>query len=471
MDGRRQRAAGDRLRACAERSRRQGHGLGGLLLGVGALAFLAGRRLDRATRERVTATADFVAAAGWITAATTVAEIAEIYTEALKNALGAVSATVAVVEGDEIVPYFAPGTRDETIWHRLPWESPVGAAIVTRERVAAGTPEALRARFPAIVPGLAADRVFVSAICAVPFPGAGRLRGATAALFDTPRKLNENEWLLLEAYVDHVAPAIERAKLYEGERRQRLRAEEAERREHAVAIRLQRALLPEGVVAHPSLIVTARYQPGTEHLAVGGDWYDSFLLADGRVALTIGDVAGHGVDAAATMGRVRSAIQALSQADPDPGALLTELEVFVAPFDDLEFLTVCHCILDPETGSLDYASAGHPPILLLDPEGKPSFLESGRSPALPYRATRPTAHVTIAPGSRLVLFSDGLIERKTELLDTGLARLAECAQELRESPCEEFADGLLERLYDGVVAGDDAALLVVDLVTVARARG
>ena len=146
----------------------------GLLIGVCALAYLAGRRLERTTRDRVTRTADFVDAASRMTAATTVSEIAEIYNEAVRKALGAVSATVAVVERDEIVPYFAHGTRNEELWPRLPWESPAGAAIVTRGRVQAGSPEALRTRFPGIVDGLAQDKVPIEAICTVPFPARRR---------------------------------------------------------------------------------------------------------------------------------------------------------------------------------------------------------------------------------------------------------------------------------------------------------
>src|SRR4029079_10045445 len=165
-----------------------------------------------------------------------------------------------------IVPYFAPGTRNEQLWRRLSWESPVGAAIVTQTRVQAANATELKARFPHVATGLEQDLVDVAAICAVPLPK-GPIHGATAALFSSPRRLSEIEWLLLEAYSEHVAQAIERAMLYEREHRQRLRAEEAERREHLVAVRLQRALLPDGIVSHPGVEIVARYQAGAEHLA------------------------------------------------------------------------------------------------------------------------------------------------------------------------------------------------------------
>jgi len=440
----------------------------GLLVGVAGLAFLGGRMLERSTRERVTRTSDFVAAASRMSAATTVSEISEIYNEAVVRALGSVSATVAVVQQNEIVPYFAAGTRNEELWRRLPWESPLGAAIVTRTRVQAESPDALRRRFPTIIDGLAKDKIKVAAICAVPFP-AGPVRGGAAALFEHPRRLSEQEWLLLEAYANQVAPAIDRAQLYEAERRQRLRAEEAERREHAVATRLQRALLPERVVEDPRLTVTARYQPGTAYLTVGGDWYDTLALPGGRVALTIGDVAGHGIDAAAAMGRIRSAIQAFSQAMPAPGTVLGQLEVFASRFAELDFLTLCHAVLDPATGAIDYASAGHPPILVVDAQGNPFFLEEGRSPPLPDRAPRPTAHAVLPSGSRLILYSDGLIERRGESPDTGLARLADWSRELRPRPSDEFADELLRHMSDGDDYTDDVALLVVDLNGVGHA--
>ena len=193
--------------------------------------------------------------------------------------------------------------------------------------------------------------------------------------------------------------------------------------------------------------MTARYQPGTAHLAVGGDWYDTLALPSGRIALTIGDVAGHGVDAAAAMGRIRSAIQAFSQAIPAPGTLLTQLDVFASRFSELDYLTLCHAVLDPATGAIDYASAGHPPMLVLDPQGAPSFLEEGRSPPLPDPGAAPdrprrAARPARGSSSTRTASSSAAASRPTSASSaspTGPASFA-------SAPCDEFADELIRRM-------------------------
>ena len=111
--------------------------------------------------------------------------------------------------------------------------------------------------------------------------------------------------------------------------------------------------------------VAARYEAASAALEVGGDWYDVFPLADGRVALTVGDVVGHGLAAAAAMGQLRTALAALARYTESPGELLTRLDTFVATTGTTDFATVCYGVLDPATGVFEYASAGHPPILLV----------------------------------------------------------------------------------------------------------
>ena len=182
-----------------------------------------------------------------------------------------------------------------------------------------------------------------------------------------------------------------------------LRAREAEERE--IAIGLQRALLPGRLATLPRLAFAARYEAGSDVLEVGGDWYDAFALPDGRVGLTVGDVVGHGLAAAAAMGQLRTALAALAQHAAGPGELLTRLEGFLLRSGTTDFATVCYAVLDPSTGVLDYASAGHPPMLLVTASGETHLLDGAQSapPDGPRRARatsgerRPRAWIPARP--------------------------------------------------------------------------
>ena len=132
------------------------------------------------------------------------------------------------------------------------------------------------------------------------------------------------------------AQAFERAQLYE--------------REHRIALRLQQALLPEGVVRHPSVAIATRYQAGSELMEVGGDWYDTFALEGGRIGVAVGDVVGRAIQAAASMGRLRSAMAALAAEGTAPGDLIDRLGRFASGPGQVDFATTCYALLDPATG-------------------------------------------------------------------------------------------------------------------------
>jgi PAS domain S-box-containing protein len=235
--------------------------------------------------------------------------------------------------------------------------------------------------------------------------------------------------------------------------------------EHRIALRLQRALLPDGVVRHPSVAIAAHYEAGSELLEVGGDWYDTFVLPGDRIGLVVGDVVGHGVEAAAAMGRVRSALAALAQQGLSPGEVLEQLDRFAAGRSGVDFATVCYAVLDPATRELRYASAGHPPILVVEPDGRTRWLEGGRSvPVFAGLAgEREDAVEILGPGSMLVLYSDGLVERRGERLSTGLERLAETASGVRALPAQEAGDRILTALGADRTHDDDVVVLCVQV--------
>ena len=171
--------------------------------------------------------------------------------------------------------------------------------------------------------------------------------------------------------------------------------------EHATAVELQRALLPDAVVVHPRVTIVGRYRPGDDQLEVGGDWFETVALPDGRIGLGVGDVVGKGLRAAAVMGRLRTVVAALAPRFPRPGELLAQLEAFAETVPEAQYSTACYAVLDPATGALHHASAGHPPMLVLEPGGGHRMLSDGRSWPLCTIAPeiRDEAVTTLAPGA------------------------------------------------------------------------
>ena len=243
-------------------------------------------------------------------------------------------------------------------------------------------------------------------------------------------------------------------------------------REHAAALTLQRNLLPRHVPCRTAVEVAHRYLPADSRFGVGGDWFDVIPLSSTRVGLVVGDVVGHGLQAAATMGRLRTTVRALAQLDLAPDELLSRLDDQIqqtdapgGPDDAAEEaepagMTLLYAVYDPVSGRCCLARAGHPLPAVVDPEGKVTFPELPAGPplglgGLPFE----TATVHLPEGSLLALFTDGLVQAHERDPDIGLGRLAAVLADNRR-PLEELCDEALAILPAGPPR-DDAALLLV----------
>jgi anti-sigma regulatory factor (Ser/Thr protein kinase) len=197
-------------------------------------------------------------------------------------------------------------------------------------------------------------------------------------------------------------------------------------------------------------------------LEVGGDWYDIVDLEDGRIALIVGDCVGHGLGAATVMGQVRSACRALLFGDPSPGAALAGMDRFAARLPGARCTTVVCAVLDQETGELVYSSAGHPPPILVHADGTTQTLEDGHTIALGVRPnwSRPEARVTIPARATLLLYTDGLVERRRKALDSGISRVATVVQEGRTSTLDDLANQIMSGLAPSDGYQDDVVVLL-----------
>src|SRR5690606_33821978 len=198
-------------------------------------------------------------------------------------------------------------------------------------------------------------------------------------------------------------------------------------RERATALALQRSLLPNRLSAPSSVEVRHRYLPGSKLVEVGGDWYESIALPGARVALIVGDVAGHGVRAAVTMGRLRTALHTLANLELPPADALHVMHELMIELGEKEphFATCVYAVYDATTGTIEVASAGHLPPLLAAPNGDNEFLQV--PPAPPLGVAGGTAiesrEFTVEDGSLFVIYTDGLVENRGRDIDDGLARL------------------------------------------------
>ncbi|MGW8061954.1 ATP-binding SpoIIE family protein phosphatase [Streptomyces ziwulingensis] len=239
----------------------------------------------------------------------------------------------------------------------------------------------------------------------------------------------------------------------------RLRA--SERRQRETAVTLQRSLLPQELEEPDDLRVAATYHPGGTEAAVGGDWYDVITLGGGRTALVIGDVMGRGVRAAAVMGQLRTAVRAYARLDLPPHEVLQLLDGLATEIDANQIATCVYAIHDPNEGRLVHASAGHLPILVRDENGTVQRADEPTGPPLGTGGWIHTSgSIALTPGSTAVLYTDGLVERRNEDLDEGIAALERALSGATGTP-QVVCDRLVRSAGVTPEHDDDVAVLVL----------
>ncbi|MFF5181007.1 SpoIIE family protein phosphatase [Micromonospora sp. NPDC000316] len=336
------------------------------------------------------------------------------------------------------------------LWRRAStdWSGPVAHAVRS------GEPSFIRDGQP--LRESAADRhdQKVQALAVLPL-GTSVIRGGLTVGYQVPHSWSAAERALLAASAELIGQAAERARRFETQ--------------HGTAQLLQRSMLPENLPDLPRLRIAARYDPGVDGNAAGGDFYDAFLLPTGGLGVVLGDVAGHDVQAAARMGQVRAALRALALSDPAPDAVLAGLDRLVtslgaeARTHEL-FVTVVFGVIDAQRRELTLASAGHPAPLIrrCTPDGRSyaEYVDVPAGPPLGLGGRPATITVAFPPGDTLLLFSDGVVERRRQSLTAGLDALGDAVAKAGSSDPRALCAVATASVPGGTE--DDVAVLAVE---------
>lgn len=273
-------------------------------------------------------------------------------------------------------------------------------------------------------------------------------RGVLTVTYANVRLFGDDERALLQTIGLLAERALVRGHLYDDE--------------HRVAVAFQAAALPDGLPDVEGVTVAARYRPATATASVGGDWYDAIVLDERRVLLVVGDVVGHGLVAAATMGRLRTAFQVIAPLSEHPGAMLRSMSAQVDSIPNSFCTTVVCAVIDTRTGDVTWSRAGHPPPVHVAAGGASRVLDApGLTPLGVVPDVDPPVHsMRLAPGDSLVLYTDGVIERRRESIDVGFDRLALVASDLADLEPADFVEALVEAMVPECEQTDDVAVLV-----------
>ncbi|HKD97639.1 MAG TPA: SpoIIE family protein phosphatase [Micromonosporaceae bacterium] len=408
---------------------------------------LAHRARDEATVRREAAIADMTAA---ISAAES---IHQLLSAVRSGPLDTSAAAVAVVDEDrQYATVYFDGAVDPEVsarYHRVSLDAPVpiANAITTEQPMVMPNPQLIDPRFEQVVRDVATS---IQARAIYPLHDtAGTVIGALALLWPKPTSFTRSQLDLFAHAAVVTGPALARLKII---------AEE-----HRIATDFQKHLLDLDRSC-AEVAVAALYQSATDVMQVGGDWYLATPAQPGRIAVSVGDVVGHGLAAATVMGNLRAVVAASALAAADPRHVLTYVQRYAGTLDGARCSTLAYVTLDTATGTLNYICAGHPYPLLVTADGATRLLRDGRMPPLAAFGQlhdQTPGQAVLPPGSMLILYTDGLIERRGESLNDGLARLEAAAADCATMASDAACASLLRRLAPPGGYTDDVVILAL----------
>ncbi|WP_051683788.1 SpoIIE family protein phosphatase [Blastococcus sp. URHD0036] len=414
---------------------------------------------ERATARRLAVLQQVTAE---LSAATTPVEVAEVAAHTL-NGLTPDGGRVGVYEVDPaqraLVALTMSGSADDV--ERAPWRVvPLTAPLALATAVTSGRPQWVETADERLAQraGLTGGQVRsivaapLAAAAAVPLSVGGRVLGVLGIAYRGPHSFPESERGLLLAVAEQIGLALDRARLY--------------RAELDIATTLQRSLLPAALPQLAGLALAAEYLPGAVGSSAGGDWYDVVELDEDRVAIAVGDVVGQGPAAAAVMGQLRSALSAALMQGCAPAEALELLDRFAARLPGALASSAACLVVDRTAGRVRWARAGHPPPLLVTGEGVTLLDGAGSGAVLgvPDRPPYSEGTAAVAPGTTLVLYTDGLVERRDEALDAGLARITAAAERHAAAEPGRLVRHLLADVLADNDRPDDVAVIAARVV-------
>ncbi len=299
------------------------------------------------------------------------------------------------------------------------------------------------------------DAIGCESYLLVPITIAGRRLAVLSIGASAPSRLGPSDVELAVDLGRRGASALERAQLWQASQKQL----EAEQR---IVELLQRTIIPDRLPALPGVRVAAAYRPAEVEVDVGGDWYDAFVAPDDSIVVVVGDVAGHGVQAASLMGRVRNALRAYAIEDTEPSSILIRLHTLLRAHDSLEMVTAFVARYDQVHNTMSWSRAGHPPPLLVGRGGSARFLDDVNGAPLGTMVSEYRSAVTpMPPGSLLVCYTDGLIERRDRIIDDGLDWLQQRVREYVDDDIDTLCNKLVDDPFVPHPSPDDICVLAM----------